>query len=486
MVTSGSVDLRPTLDRIVSGRPCVGMALGVIRDGCLESFCGHGHADLATRTPVTEDTVFRVASITKTFTAIAVMQLWEQGVIDLDAPANAYLRSYRLVPARPGLGEPTIQHLLTHTAGIREVLHLSGLLRMRDLGETVEVGRPVPSLAQFYGGALRYDVEPGTTFTYTDHGFATLGQIIEDVTGRSLDDHFREHIFEPLGMADSGLARPGADARWARGYELRAGGAEPIADYDLVTRAGGGVYSTSRDMARYVGALLGGGGNEHGVVLKPETLASMFGPQFQPDARLPGFGLGFFRSDLGGHIVVEHDGILPGFDSQMVLAPDDGVGVIAFANGAKRGMHWLVPETQAIVRQLIGVPAAEIRTDVPQRPEVWHDFTGWYRFTALGSDPARLAFGPGVKVSARGGRLILRPLSPIPSMLRGFALHPDDPDDPYVFRIDVPWFGVGTTRVVFGTDQGGRVDTIHLEVAPISFVRRPRDRGRGRSPGGRR
>ena len=113
--------------------PTVGLAVGVVRDGHLAFFHGHGLADIASHTPVTEDTVFRIASITKTFTAIAVMQLWEQGIIDLDAPANDYLRTYKLIPAKASFRPATVRHLLTHTAGIREVLHPSGLLRMRDL-----------------------------------------------------------------------------------------------------------------------------------------------------------------------------------------------------------------------------------------------------------------------------------------------------------------------------------------------------------------
>src|SRR4051812_22474951 len=96
-------------------------AVGVVRDGSLEWFYGHGVADIATNTPVTEDAVFRIASITKTITAIAVMQLWEQGLVDLDAPAHDYLRAYSLVPAEAGFRPATVRHLLTHTAGVRAV-----------------------------------------------------------------------------------------------------------------------------------------------------------------------------------------------------------------------------------------------------------------------------------------------------------------------------------------------------------------------------
>lgn len=131
MVTARAPDMQRSVDEIANRWPAVGLAAGVIRDGRLDAFAAHGLADIASATPVTEDTVFRIASVTKTFTAIAVMQLWEQGSIDLDEPAGAYLRAYRLVPARAGFQRPTVRHLLTHTAGIREVLNPSGLLRMR-------------------------------------------------------------------------------------------------------------------------------------------------------------------------------------------------------------------------------------------------------------------------------------------------------------------------------------------------------------------
>ncbi|MFI7542450.1 serine hydrolase domain-containing protein [Actinoplanes sp. NPDC049599] len=457
------IQLAAEVDRIRNRRPVVGLAVGTVRGGALESFHGAGLADIATGTPVTEDTVFRIASVTKTFTAVAVLQLWERGLVDLDAPVGAYLRAYRLVPAKAGFRPVTLRHLLTHTAGIREVLHPSGLLRMRDLGETVPAGRPVPSLAEFYGGRLRVDVQPGTSFAYTNHGFATLGQIVEDVSGEPLDRYFREHIFAPLGMTSTDLACSG---RLATGYELRARGPVPITGYEVVTVGGGAVLSSPRDMARYVAALLGGGG----AVLAPGTVATMTAPQYQPDPRIPGMGLAFFRGELGGHRTVEHDGVLPGFDAQILLAPAAGVAVLAFANGAKRGMHWLGPETANLMRRLLGVPAATVRTDLPQRPETWGDLCGWYRFTAHRTDPARLAVGPAVQVVVRRGELVIRALSPIPALRRGFVLHPDDDRDPEVFRIELPWFGIGTGRVVFSRPPGTGRTAIYLDFAPLSFV----------------
>ena len=127
-------------------------------------------------------------------------------------------------------------------------------------------------------------------------------------------------------------------ARLAAGYTLRARGPRPVRDRDLVTAGAGGVYSTTADMARYVAALLAGGCGEHGQILQPETVASMFAPHFQPDPRLPGVGLAFFRRNLGGHIVAEHDGLMPGFNSQMSLAPATAPGLSRSPTGP--GAPW--------------------------------------------------------------------------------------------------------------------------------------------------
>src|SRR5690349_18072271 len=109
------VDLENWVAELLNRRPAVGMAIGVVRDGRLDFFQAHGLADIASGTPITEDTIFRIASISKTFTAIAVMQLWEQGLLDLDAPANDYLRAFKLIPAQPDYRPATVRHLLTHT-----------------------------------------------------------------------------------------------------------------------------------------------------------------------------------------------------------------------------------------------------------------------------------------------------------------------------------------------------------------------------------
>ena len=468
-------ELTGRVDEILNRHPAVGLAVGVVRNGSLEYFHAQGLANIASKTPITEDTVFRIASITKTITAIAVMQLWERGLVDLDAPANDYLHAFKLVPAKASFRPATVRHLLTHTAGIPQVLHLSDWL-FPERRESFKIGR-APTLAEYYRdrGGLHPVVEPGTTFAYGDHTFGTLGQIIEDVSGMPLDHYFRERIFDPLGMADSDLLRSErVRAHLATGYTIGSHGVETVADCEGVTAGAGSIYSTPRDMARYMAALLGGGTNDHGQVLKPETMASMFAPQFQTDPRVAGFGLGFWRSHLGGHVAIWHEGTMPGFNSQIWLAPDDGVGVIAFTNGARGAMSWFIVEASRLLGEVLGVPDEVIRADVPHHPERWGDLRGWYRLSAQWTDmQSRLMGGLGAEVFVRGGQLMIRVLSPIPLLYRGFALHPDDENDPDVFRIDLGKYGFGTQRVVFSRDARGAARGMHIDVLPLRLEKQP-------------
>jgi CubicO group peptidase (beta-lactamase class C family) len=471
---TNKLELKGRIDGILNRHPAVGLAVGVVRNGRLELFSGHGLADITATTPVTQDTVFRIGSITKTFTAIAVLQLWEQGLVDLDAPVNDYLRAYRLIPAKAGHRPATVRQLLTHTAGLPQLVYPWRAFTPI-LGETVRFGQPLPSLAEFYRGGLHLVAEPGTRCTYSNHGFATLGQLVEDVSRTPLDRYFREHLFEPLAMADTDLVRSErVRSRLATGYRLRSDGPHPVGDCDVICVGAGSIYSTTSDMARYVAALLGGGTGDHGSILNRETLAGMFAPQYRPDPRIPGIGLAFFRDEVGGHLVVEHEGLVPGFSSQLSLAPDEGVGVVAFTNGARSASAWLGTEVSGLLRYLLGAPDQVIGTDVPHHPELWGELCGWYAFRSSLRDVQRWLL-LGTEVFVRRGQLMLRALSPLPALNRGLALHPDDERDPYVFRIDLSDFGLGTARVVFSREPGVSATAVYLEFAPalLSFDKQP-------------
>jgi CubicO group peptidase (beta-lactamase class C family) len=206
-------------------------------------------------------------------------------------------------------------HLLTHTAGIGELPWVADVLHPAARG-MARPGAPAVDLAGLYQGVLRAEINAGTKWAYANHGFAVAAQLIQDLSGVPLPRYMREHLFDPLGMGSSDYVRSDRVAgAVAVGHQWKRGRLRPLADYDRSLLGPGAVCSTLADMARYAQALLQGGVGEGGRVLEPETLQVMWSPQYSPDPRIPGIGLGFFLDRLGGHREVGHDGNLPGFAS---------------------------------------------------------------------------------------------------------------------------------------------------------------------------
>ncbi|MGH3130753.1 MAG: serine hydrolase domain-containing protein, partial [Gaiellaceae bacterium] len=292
-----------------------GLAVGVVRDGELVETVSLGLADVAARKPVDADTVFRIGSISKTMTALAVMQLVEEGRIGLDDPVNERLRGYAVRHRDPSTPAVTVRHLLTHTSGLGELRRWSDLLRPT-IGLGVKEGQPQPGLAEYYAPVLRAELPPGVKWAYANHGFATLGQLVADVSGRPFADHMRERLFEPLGMSGTDFLRTeGVRGGLAVGYQMKGKGLKPVKDREIAVAPAGSVFSTVREMALYVAALTGGGANEHGRAVSAETLVLMLTPQYEPDPRLASVGLSFMLERFGRHRVAGHDGGWPGFVS---------------------------------------------------------------------------------------------------------------------------------------------------------------------------
>ena len=135
-------------------------------------------------------------------------------------------------------------------------------------------------------------------------------------------------------------------------------------------------------------------------------------------------------------------------------------------------MAWLGAETSGLLRYVLGVPDDAIRTDVAHHPQVWRDICGWYSFRGSMRDIQKW-FIAGAEVFVRHGRLMIRPFTPVPSLLRGLPLRPDDDSDPYVFRVDLSDVGIGTSRVVFSRESGAAATSLHLDFAPLSFDKQP-------------
>ncbi len=312
---------------------------------------------------------------------------------------------------------------------------------------------------------------PGSRFVYGNHSPAALGQIVEDVTSVPLGRYLEEHVFTPLGMTETTTDLAAAAPTLATGYEIRRSRVEPIALREMITVGAAGVCSTSRDMGRYLAALLCGGSLDGARILAPETLATMIAPQFRPDPRIPGVGLIFFRTALGGGVVAAgHQGTLPGFHSQVLFLPEAGVAAMVVTTGSCEADFWVPAAAARVLRLAAGLPEPEALAG-PHRPQVWEDICGWYALDAGPIDVRLRGFlGAGAEVFLRDGRLAIRFLTPIPQLARGFDLEPADGEDPYAFLVRLG--GPEAIAVVIGREEG-RSARLYLEVMPITLTKQP-------------
>jgi hypothetical protein len=185
-------------------------------------------------------------------------------------------------------------------------------------------------------------------------------------------------------------------------------------------------------------------------------------------------GLSFELGREENHRTVGKTGVLSGFHSAMSLAPDAGIGVLVMSNtGGLDGRGAVVTLAAMLLRRLLGLSVDPVRMDIAPRPEVWSALCGWY------SPPpgpvtnlfARALMGAGAEVMVQGGHLMLKPLTPIPAMRRGFRLYPDDPDDPRAFRSYLPEFGMNLRVVFDGGPEAEPATRLLLDL--MSFERRP-------------
>ena len=297
-----------------------GAEIVVVKGGRVLLEKGYGLADVASRTPVDpRTTLFRAGSTAKLFTWTAVMQLVEQGRLDLDTDVNRYL-DFR-IPER--FGKPiTLRNLLTHRAGFEETFKS---IEVRDEAE-------MPTLEQYIKAWTPTRIyPPGEVPAYSNYGASLAGYIVQRVSGQRYEDYVRDHIFRPLGMARATLDQhPRHGDGRATGYILAS---QPPHGFEYVGDVPAGALSiTADDMARFMLAHLGGGEWNGRRILADQTERSMQTPSF---AAAPGFdsmALGFYGENRNGHRVVGHAGDLVAFHTGLHLLPDDNVGIYVATN----------------------------------------------------------------------------------------------------------------------------------------------------------
>jgi CubicO group peptidase (beta-lactamase class C family) len=294
-----------------------GAVVVVVKDGEVLFQRGYGLADVARRIPVDADrTLFRTGSVGKLFTWTAVMQLVEQGQLDLDRDINDYL-DFR-IPGRDD-GPITLRQLMTHTPGFEEVLKnlvtddAASLLSLETYVKTWTPRRIYPA---------------GQVPAYSNYGVALAGYIVERVAGEPLDAYLERRVFAPLGMRGTTTRQPlpaRLESRMSKGYGLGSG--KP-GSYDLVGPSpAGSAAASGADMGRFMIAWLQGGQLGAARILRTETVARTLATPLPVIPPLNSMQLGFFTQNPAGRRIVGHDGDLQQFHTTLNLFPDDGVGL---------------------------------------------------------------------------------------------------------------------------------------------------------------
>jgi len=396
------------------------VAVGIVHDQELVWARGFGTADLAAGRPATPHTVFRLGSVTKTFTATALLQLRDAGKLALDDPVRDHLPWFGYRGPSPEGPEITVRHLLTHTAGLP-----------REAPLPYWTDREFPTRAELEA-AVRQGVglfEPGEGYEYSNLGIALAGEVVAAVSGMPWAEYVRRHVLDPLGMDSTSAAAPRAPPeRLAAGYLTRGPEGRPPVAPPTLSRAlapAAEMSSTVEDLARYVSAHLRDAGDPGPAILAPRTLREMHRVHWLSPSWGSGRGLGFGVWRQDGRTLVGHAGWVAGHRSQIAFDPAAEVGVVVLTNSDEGGPG-------SYVRQAFDLVAPAIEKATADEPEL-----------PAAEDPERFAgtyhtpWGEVTDVLVVDGRLVTydRSRPPVEDVEGSLTkLVPEGP--PNVFRIE--------------------------------------------------
>jgi CubicO group peptidase (beta-lactamase class C family) len=375
-----------------------GAAVTVVNDGEIVVSKGYGYADVSAQTPVEADTtVFPTASVAKLFTWTAIMQLVEQGQLDLDAEVNSYLNGFEI----PDEFEEPIRvwHLLSHTAGFEDK-PMSLAVRPEDLTDLeTSLIRDMPS----------QDWEPGRYTAYNNYGAGLAGHLVAEVSGMSWEDYLDRNILDPLHMTRTSGTQPTPDALpegMTKVYNSH-GGDLVEAEYDLVALAPfGGMVATSRDMANFMIAHLQDGRVGETRILQETTAQQMHRQLFTQDPRLNGNAHGFWESTEHGQHVLSHPGDHNTSMTGLWLLPDHDLGLYVAYN-SDRGGEARTALWDAFLDHTFPTDPTTPPDPTPGAQEDLERFEGNYATSRVSSTtPGKLLLLATMTVSAQDGDLV--------------------------------------------------------------------------------
>lgn len=308
--------LSALVEREVHDKKLPAVSIALVDDQKVVWSKGFGFQDRDRKVPATDQTIYRVGSVSKLFTDVAVMQLVEKGQLDLDAPVATYLPEFK--PAtKPGQKPITLRMLMSHR---------SGLVREPPVGNYFDPTGPTleKTVASLNAVPLVYD--PGEKIKYSNAAIGVVGLVVQKVLGQPFAAAVENRVLQPLGMASSSFA-PTADGKKRLADAVMGtwhGREFPAPTFELGMAPAGCMYSTVGDLAKFASCLFAGGA----PVLKPGTLAAMLKPQFADADAKEGFGLGFQLGTLDGKRRIGHGGAIYGFSTELAALPDEKLAVV--------------------------------------------------------------------------------------------------------------------------------------------------------------
>jgi len=426
-----------------------GATVAVVRDGGPFFVKGYGASDVRQQRPVSGDsTLFRVGSISKLFTWTAIMQLVEQGKLDLNTDINKYL-DFKIPETYP---QPiTLTHVMTHTPGFEE--------DPRDL--FTEDSTHITPMGKWLPAHMPKRVRPPGTFaSYSNWATATAGYIVERVSGMPFDTYVDKNILEPLGMTQTTTRQPlpgKYTAQMSRGYEWKNGDFEPH-KWEIITGAwpAGSVSASAADMAKFMIAHLNNGEYNGKRILAPETAEKMHSRVFGHDPRINGFAYGFYEKSSHGVRIIGHGGDTQWFHSDLALIPSEKVGVFVSYNTNTGGELSFSP----FLAQFLDHYYPETRPAVASKAtkEQLKRFAGEYTAN-------RMSYSTFLKVAALSGvtNVSVGDSGMLTANLMGQTLHLVPVDSTSTLFRDV---NTGEP-VAFHAGEGGRIEHAFVGTVPM-------------------
>ncbi|GAB4466519.1 MAG: serine hydrolase domain-containing protein [Armatimonadaceae bacterium] len=313
-----------------------GLSLAVVREGKVLYSAGYGNADREKFVPVTAETQFRLGSISKTFTAAAVLQLVEQGKLDLDAPVQKYVPTY---PEKPW--KITTRQLLGHLAGIR---HYKG----SEIFSNVHYTDVLAPLAIFQNDPLAH--EPETKYLYSTYGYNLLGAVVQGASGQPFTEYVQKNVFDRVGMPGAAVDDVTRDLPLrATGYVVSNDKSKAVIApvFDATNKIpGGGYLASALDMARYASAMM------YGKVVRPETCRLMWTSQKTRDGKATGYGMGWSVGTWEGKQTAAHGGGQPGVSTILWMVPEEKFAVVLLTNRTGSSLSGIAKQIAGMVLML--------------------------------------------------------------------------------------------------------------------------------------